>query len=287
MQNISDTMSHLFSLNIKGQLREYTQPIVMGIINVTPDSFYCGSRHSDADAAVATAERMLAQGAAMLDIGGCSTRPGSTPATADEELRRVIPAIEAIRARFPEAVISIDTFRANVARTAIQAGADIINDISAANIDPGIIDVAADLKAPYILMHPADASLSPSTPDEETTSTVLADLQRVLRDLRQRGICDIIIDPGFGFGFGKTLQQNYRLMADLESFQTFGCPILVGISRKSMINRLLDVDPQSTDSLLGTDILNAFSLLHGADILRVHDVKPAVDAIKIISRLTN
>lgn len=285
MQNISDTMSHLFSLNIKGQLREYTQPIVMGIINVTPDSFYCGSRHSDADAAVATAERMLAQGAAMLDIGGCSTRPGSTPATADEELRRVIPAIEAIRARFPEAVISIDTFRANVARMAIQAGADIINDISAANIDPGIIDVAADLKAPYILMHPADASLSPSTPDEETTSTVLADLQRVLRDLRQRGICDIIIDPGFGFG--KTLQQNYRLMADLESFQTFGCPILVGISRKSMINRLLDVDPQSTDSLLGTDILNAFSLLHGADILRIHDVKPAVDAIKIISRLTN
>lgn len=285
MQNISDTMSHLFSLNIKGQLREYTQPIVMGIINVTPDSFYCGSRHSDADAAVATAERMLAQGAAMLDIGGCSTRPGSTPATADEELRRVIPAVEAIRTRFPEAVISIDTFRANVARMAIQAGADIINDISAANIDPGIIDVAADLKAPYILMHPADASLSPSTPDEETTSTVLADLQRVLRDLRQRGICDIIIDPGFGFG--KTLQQNYRLMADLESFQTFGCPILVGISRKSMINRLLDVDPQSTDSLLGTDILNAFSLLHGADILRVHDVKPAVDAIKIISRLTN
>ena len=285
MQNISDTMSYLFSLNIKGQLREYTQPIVMGIINVTPDSFYCGSRHSDADAAVATAERMLAQGAAMLDIGGCSTRPGSTPATADEELRRVIPAVEAIRTRFPEAVISIDTFRANVARTAIQAGADIINDISAANIDPGIIDVAADLKAPYILMHPADASLSPSTPDEETTSTVLADLQRVLRDLRQRGICDIIIDPGFGFG--KTLQQNYRLMADLESFQTFGCPILVGISRKSMINRLLDVDPQSTDSLLGTDILNAFSLLHGADILRVHDVKPAVDAIKIISRLTN
>ena len=285
MQNISDTMSHLFSLNIKGQLREYTQPIVMGIINVTPDSFYCGSRHSDADAAVATAERMLAQGAAMLDIGGCSTRPGSLPATADDELRRVIPAIEAIRTRFPEAVISIDTFRANVARMAIQAGADIINDISAANIDPGIIDVAADLKAPYILMHPADASLSPSTPDEETTSTVLADLQRVLRDLRQRGICDIIIDPGFGFG--KTLRQNYRLMADLESFQTFECPILVGISRKSMINRILDVDPQSTDSLLGTDILNAFSLLLGADILRVHDVKPAVDAIKIISRLTN
>lgn len=285
MQNISDTMSHLFSLNIKGQLWEYTQPIVMGIINVTPDSFYCGSRHSDADAAVATAERMLAQGADMLDIGGCSTRPGSTPATVDDELRRVIPAIEAIRTRFPEAVISIDTFRANVARMAIQAGADIINDISAANIDPGIIDVATDLKAPYILMHPADASLSPSTPDEETTSTVLADLQRVLRDLRQRGICDIIIDPGFGFG--KTLQQNYRLMADLESFQTFGCPILVGISRKSMINRLLDVDPQSTDSLLGTDILNAFSLLHGTDILRVHDVKPAVNAIKIISRLTN
>ena len=257
----------------------------MGIINVTPDSFYCNSRHSDADAAVATAERMIADGAAMLDIGGCSTRPGSEPASLEEEMQRVIPAVEAIRDRFPDVIISVDTFRGEVARRSIEAGADIINDISAGNIDSDILQATIDLKTPYILMHPADASLTPDTPDEETTPTVLADLQRVLRDLRQRGVCDIIIDPGFGFG--KTLQQNYRLMADLEAFQVFDCPLLVGISRKSMINRLLDVAPQSNDSLLGTDILNAFSLLHGADILRVHDVKPAVDAIKIISRLTN
>lgn len=279
-------MSRYFSLNIKGQLKEFFEPVVMGIINVTPDSFYCNSRNSSADEAVATAERMLEEGAAMLDIGGCSTRPGSDPATEREELARVIPAVEAIRSRFPEAIISVDTFRCKVARQAVEAGADIINDVSAGNIDSDILQAAVDLKAPYILMHPASSSLTPETPVDETTPTVLNDLQYVLRDLRLRGLCDVIVDPGFGFGFGKTLEQNYRLMADLETFRSLECPVLVGVSRKSMVNRLLDVAPQSIDSLLGTNVLDAYSLLHGADILRVHDVKAAVDTVKIISQLT-
>ena len=220
----------------------------------------------------------------MLDIGGCSTRPGSDPATEREELARVIPAVEAIRSRFPEAIISVDTFRCKVARQAVEAGADIINDVSAGNIDSDILQAAVDLKAPYILMHPASSSLTPETPVDETTPTVLNDLQYVLRDLRLRGLCDVIVDPGFGFG--KTLEQNYRLMADLEAFRSLECPVLVGVSRKSMVNRLLDVAPQSIDSLLGTNVLDAYSLLHGADILRVHDVKAAVDTVKIISQLT-
>lgn len=277
-------MSRYFSLNIKGQLKEFFEPVVMGIINVTPDSFYCNSRNSSVDEAVATAERMLEEGAAMLDIGGCSTRPGSEPATEHDELARVIPAVEAVRSRFPEAIISVDTFRGKVARQAVEAGADIINDVSAGNIDSDILQAAVDLKAPYILMHPASSSLSPETPVDETTPTVLNDLQHVLRDLRLRGLCDVIVDPGFGFG--KTLEQNYRLMADLEAFRSLECPVLVGVSRKSMVNRLLDVAPQSIDSLLGTNVLDAYSLLHGADILRVHDVKAAVDTVKIISQLT-
>lgn len=277
-------MNRYFSLNIKGELKEFFEPVVMGIINVTPDSFYCNSRNGSVEEAVATAGRMLEEGASMLDIGGCSTRPGSEPATECEELERVVPAVAAVRSRFPEAIISVDTFRGKVARQAVEAGADIINDVSAGNIDGDILQAAADLKVPYVLMHPAESSLQPSTPIEETTPTVLADMQRVLRDLRLRGVCDVIVDPGFGFG--KTLEQNYRLMAELEAFEALGCPLLVGISRKSMVNRLLDVQPASIDSLLGTDVLNGFALCHGAHILRVHDVKAAADAVKIINRLT-
>lgn len=276
-------MSGYFSLNIKGVLREFFEPVVMGIINVTPDSFYCNSRNSNADEAVATAGRMLAEGASMLDIGGCSTRPGSEPATEEEEIARVVPAVEAVRARFPEAIISVDTFRGKVARRAVEAGADIINDISAGQLDGDILNAAAELKVPYVLTHPAVSSLSHSTPADRTLPTVLLDMQRVLRDLRLRGVCDVIVDPGFGFG--KTLEQNYQLMAGLEAFSTLGCPLLVGISRKSMVNRLLDVVPQSVDSLLGTTVLNGYALQAGADILRVHDVKAAADTIKIINNI--
>lgn len=277
-------MCQYFSLNIKGRLVEFFEPVVMGIINITPDSFYCNSRNSSVAEAVDRAAQMLADGARILDIGGCSTRPNSTPATEDEELQRVIPVVTAVRQRFPDAIISVDTFRGKVAREAIAAGGDIINDISAGNIDEDILQAAVDLKVPYVLMHPADASLHPETELNRTTSAVLLDLQKVLRRLRLQGVCDVIIDPGFGFG--KTLEQNYRLMTDLETFKSLDCPVLVGISRKRMVNNLLNVVPASDDSLIGTTVLNTYALAHGADILRVHDVKAAVAAVKIMSQLT-
>lgn len=278
-------MSRYFSLNIKGELKEFDAPVVMGIINVTPDSFYCNSRNGNTDEAVATAEAMIRDGAAILDIGGCSTRPGSAPATEEEELARVVPAVEAVHRRFPDALISVDTFRGKVARMAIDAGAAIINDVSAGNIDEDIFRAAAELKAPYILMHPAESTLTPDMPAENVTPAVLLDLQRKLRELRQLGVCDVIVDPGFGFG--KTLEQNYTIMSELEAFEALGCPLLVGISRKSMINRVLEVAPASDSSLTGTTVLNTFSLMHGADILRVHDVKAAADAIEITRHLIN
>ncbi|MBD5211365.1 MAG: dihydropteroate synthase [Bacteroidales bacterium] len=256
----------------------------MGIINVTPDSFYSGSRNSGVDEAVARAGRMLADGAAMLDVGGCSTRPGSDPVSEAEEMQRVVPAVAAIRAAYPDAVISVDTFRGSVARRAVEAGADIINDVTAGTVDPDILQAAVDLKAPYVLTHPAVSSLTADTPLDATTSTVLLDLQHTVRSLRQQGLCDIFIDPGFGFG--KTLDQNYRLMADLDAFACFNCPVLVGISRKSMITRVLDVTAQADDALTGTTVVNTYALQRGAAILRVHDVRQAVDTVNIFSHLT-
>lgn len=277
-------MSQYFSLNIKGRLVEFFEPVIMGIINITPDSFYPNSRNSNIEQAVASASKMLADGAGILDIGGCSTRPDSTPVSEIEELERVIPAVTAIRQQHPNAIISIDTFRSKVAREAIAAGADIINDISAGLIDKEILQVAGELKAPYILTHPASSTLTPETDIDRTTSTVLLDLQKMVRQLRLYGLCDVIIDPGFGFG--KTMEQNYRIMVDLEAFKALDCPILVGISRKRMINNILEVTAQSDDSLIGTTVLNSFAISHGANILRVHDVKAAVNTVKIINQLS-
>lgn len=277
-------MSRDFTLNLKGELREFHGPQVMGIINVTPDSFYCNSRVGDIDRVVEYAESLLSDGATILDIGGCSTRPGSSPVSEEDELHRVIPAIEAVHHHFPDAVISVDTFRGKVAREAVDAGATIINDVTAGTVDTDILDAAVEFKVPYILTHPANSSLTAETPLEEVTATVLRDLQHVIRPLRLAGLCDIIIDPGFGFG--KTLEQNYRIMSELDVFNVLECPVLVGISRKSMINRVLQVEPESVDSLTGTTVLNTFALAHGADIIRVHDVKAASDTIKILNRIS-
>lgn len=272
-------MFQSFSLNIKGRLVEYTHPVVMGIINVTPDSFYQGSRAADTADVVARAGAMLKAGAEILDIGGCSTRPGYVAPEADEELRRVVPAIAAIAEAYPDAVLSVDTYRAEVAREAIAAGAHIINDISAGTIDEAILDAAAELHAPYILTHPSASSLTAGTPLDQTTSTVISDMHKTLRRLRLAGVCDIIADPGFGFG--KTLEQNYRLLSDLEAFKALDCPILVGVSRKSMITRLLSIDAQSQDALTGTATVNTIALQRGAQILRVHDAAAAAGTVKI------
>lgn len=269
----------MFTLNCKGRLLIIDQPIIMGILNVTDDSFYEGSRLQSLEEVLRKAEKMLNEGATILDIGGQSTRPGSTQIAVEDENRRVLPAIEAIKKNFPEAYISIDTYQSIVAANAIQAGADIINDISAGSIDNKIIDIVAKYQLPYILMHmqgtPATMQLHPQY--ENVTQEILDFFIQKIGYLKSKGIADIIIDPGFGFG--KTIQHNFRLLKELSVFGMLELPILLGISRKATIYKTLEVTP--AEALNGTTILNTIGLLNGANILRVHDVKVAQEAIKL------
>jgi dihydropteroate synthase len=270
-----------FSLNIRGKLVEVNRPQVMGILNVTPDSFFAGSRTFDVDAVSARVAQMIEQGADMIDIGGCSTRPGYEAPSADEETRRVILGLQAVRAVAPDILVSVDTFRGSVAREAAAAGADIINDISAFTLDDDMYTATVDLKLPYILTHPSLSSLNSDTPTDQTMAVVLKDLAQIIARLRADGVADIIVDPGFGFG--KTLNQNYQMMEALEAFDSLGCPLLVGISRKSMIFRLLNFTP--AESLPGTIALNTVALEKGAAIIRVHDVAPARHCVEIVQQL--
>lgn len=269
----------MFTLNCKGRLLIIDQPIIMGILNVTDDSFYEGSRLQSLEEVLRKAEKMLNEGATILDIGGQSTRPGSTQIAVEDENRRVLPAIEAIKKNFPEAYISIDTYQSIVAANAIQAGADIINDISAGSIDNKIIDIVAKYQLPYILMHmqgtPATMQLHPQY--ENVTQEILDFFIQKIGYLKSKGIADIIIDPGFGFG--KTIQHNFRLLKELSVFGMLELPILLGISRKATIYKTLEVTP--ADALNGTTTLNTIGLLNGANILRVHDVKAAQEAMKL------
>jgi dihydropteroate synthase len=251
----------------------------MGIINTTPDSFFKDSRHSVVDDVLFTAERMLNDGAAILDIGGQSTRPGSQRVPVDEELSRVVPVVEALVKRFPEAILSIDTFYAKVAEHTIQAGAAIINDVSAGSIDPELIPLVARLQVPYVLMHmQGDPQTMQQNPTYENVVLEVFDyLSFKIKELEAFGIKDIIIDPGFGFG--KTIQHNFQLLAHLSYFQQLSKPLLIGLSRKGTVYKTLEV--KAEDSLNGTTVLNTISLLNGAHILRVHDVKEAVQAIKL------
>lgn len=269
----------MFTLNCRGKISVLDHPWVMGIINTTPDSFFGGSRF-DSDGAVQMAEDMIQAGAHILDIGGQSTRPGSKAISANEEMDRVIPAIQAIRKRFPAQLLSIDTFHAPVAAAALAAGADIINDVSAGNIDPDIIGVAAKAKAPYVLMHmrglPATMQQQPVYDDVVTE--VFDFLSSKVSELRLAGIHDILVDPGFGFG--KTISQNFELLKNLRFFQQLGCPLMVGLSRKSSICKTLNIAPEQ--ALNGSTVLHTLALLHGAHILRVHDVREAVEAVKLV-----
>lgn len=272
-----------YSLNIKGRIAEFNRPAVMGIINVTPDSFFSESR-VDTEAAVARAIDMTAAGARILDIGGCSTRPGFTPPSPSEEADRVVPAIRAIRQAIPDAIISVDTYRAAVAAEAVEAGADIINDVSGLDAtpyaDPLMLPTVARLNVPYILT--ASDTLDGVAPDN-VAAQVAKDLQRRLRRLTLAGVSDIIIDPGFGFG--KTVEQNFALLRDLPLLHALDCPILVGISRKSMITKSLHIT--ADQALNSTTVLNTISLLAGAAILRVHDVVPAVETVNLTSSTLN
>lgn len=272
----------MFTLNCNGRLLEARQPIVMGIINTTPDSFYARSRVAPANV-LEQAEQMLEQGAVILDIGGQSTRPGSTRVPEDEELRRVIPVIRNIRERFPDAFLSVDTFYSRVAREAVAAGAGLINDVSGGTIDPLITQVAIEQHVPYVLMHmkgePSTMHLDPQYPD--VTMEVLDYLIRKTERLKKAGLHDIIIDPGFGFG--KTILHNFELLRNLDVFKMIERPLMIGVSRKSTIFKTLGVT--ADEALNGTTVLHTIALMKGAGILRVHDVKEATEAVKLVMAL--
>lgn len=272
------------TINIKGELFSLDRPVVMGILNVTPDSFFAGSRKRTEAEIAARIEEILAQGGNWIDIGGYSSRPDATPVTADEEMRRLELGLEILSRDYPSVPVSVDTFRADVARCCVEKyGVAMINDISAGELDPEMFRTVADLKVPYIMMHMRG---TPQTMASLTDYTNLMDeimlyFAEKVRQLRLMGVSDLILDPGFGFS--KTLEQNYELMAHLREFGIFDLPILVGISRKRMIYQLLGGTPE--ESLNGTTALHTYALLNGADILRVHDVKEAVEAVRIVQKI--
>ena len=271
----------MFTLNCKGRLLVIDKPIVMGIINATPDSFYSDSRQQNTDAILKKAEQMLKEGATILDIGGQSTRPGSEKLDADVELKRVIAPIEAIYTNFPEAFISIDTYFSLVAKEAVAAGASFVNDISAGSIDSEMISTVASLNVPYVLMHMQGTpqTMQQKSVYENVTKEILDFFIQKTDELKKAGIKDIVID--LGFGFGKTIQHNFELLRNLSVFKMLNSPILLGISRKSFIYKTLNISVE--DSLNGTTALHSTGLLNGACMLRVHDVKEAVETINLIS----
>lgn len=271
------------TLNIAGKLLDLSTPQVMGILNVTPDSFFSGSRVMQVEDAYKKAKKMLSEGATILDLGGHSTRPGADAVSEEEELKRVLPVVEMIRKRFPEAIISIDTFRSLVARQAVEAGAHIINDIAGGNLDSQMFETVASLNVPYILMHSRGTPQTMKSLNhyDDLVTDVLRELQAKIYQLHQLGVKDIVAD--MGFGFAKNADQNYVLLRELKAFQPLNVPLLAGVSRKSMIWRKLDISPEQ--SLNGTTVLNTIALLNGAHILRVHDVKEAVEVVKLIQLL--
>lgn len=273
----------MFTLNCKGKLLVANEPLVMGIINITPDSFYEGSRFSGEDEILHQVEKMLVEGADILDIGGQSTRPGAEQVGIDEELDRVAKAIQAIHIRFPEAIISIDTYHSRVAREAVAAGASIINDITAGNADADMLNYSAAMNVPYICMHmKGDPTSMQKNPVYDNVVRELIDFFILKKEVcRKAGITDLIIDPGFGFG--KTIKHNFQLLQNLQLFKMLECPVLVGISRKSTIYKTLGVT--ANDALNGTTVLNTIALVKGADILRVHDVKEAKETVRLVSAM--
>lgn len=273
----------MHSINCKGRLLSFHQPMVMGILNTTPDSFFSDSRAATIDAVLHRAEAMLEQGAAVLDMGGQSTRPNAERVSATVETNRVVPAIEAVHRRFPEAIISVDTFYASVARHAVAAGASIVNDVSAGTLDPDMFTTVASLEVPYVLMHmQGDPQTMQQNPQYDNVVLDVFDfLNFKIAELHQLGIKDIIIDPGFGFG--KNQKHNFEMMNGLEYFQELNKPLLVGISRKGMVHRTLGIT--AAEALNGSTVLHTISLMKGAQLLRVHDVKEAVEAVKLVGNL--
>jgi dihydropteroate synthase len=271
----------MLTINCNGKMLNLNSAVIMGIINITPDSFFEGHLDKNESELLLMAEKMIIDGASILDIGGQSTKPGSKRIEADEELKRVIPVIIAIRKSFPETIISIDTYHSKVAAQAIESGADMVNDISAGSLDKEMIPTVGKLKVPYVCMHmqgtPETMQLNPTY--SNITLEIIQFFIKKIEACRNAGIKDIIIDPGFGFG--KTIEQNFTLLRELQSLEMLDCPVLAGISRKGMIYKTLSTTPEN--ALNGTTVANTMALINGASILRVHDVKEAKEAITIFS----
>lgn len=270
---------------INGKLIDFTKPKVMGILNVTPDSFYKESRTFDKDDIAKRADQIIEEGGDIIDIGAYSSRPGADDVSTQEEIDRLCRALDIIKSKFPDVILSIDTFRSSVAKHCItQYGHAIINDISGGEMDSNMFQTISELKVPYILMHmqgtPQTMQINPQYTN--VTQNILSYFARKIATLHQLNVSDIIIDPGFGFG--KTLENNYQLMKDLNKFTLIDAPLLVGISRKSMIYKALGTDPQHT--LNGTTVLNTYAISQGANILRVHDVREAAEAVRIMQKIT-
>ncbi|PSR13298.1 MAG: dihydropteroate synthase [Bacteroidetes bacterium] len=267
------------TLNCDGQLLDLGTPLIMGVINVTPDSFFSASRKEHLADILRTAGEMLAAGADILDIGGMSSRPGAAIIPPAQEIQRVVPAIAAIKNRFPDAIVSVDTVHAEVARQAAAAGAGIVNDISAGRIDAEMYDAVAELGLPYVLMHMrgTPGNMQTRLDYENVVRDILDFFIQEVQRLREKGVKDVIIDPGFGFG--KSIAQNYQLLKGLDLLQILEVPVLVGVSRKSMIYKLLGNTPEA--ALNGTSVVHLLALQHGARLLRVHDVAPAREVVTI------
>ncbi|HSZ32731.1 MAG TPA: dihydropteroate synthase [Puia sp.] len=274
----------MYSLNCKGRLLSWKEPIVMGVLNLTPDSFYSGSRIRSEDELISQADKMLLYGASILDLGGLSSRPGSNEISEDAELERVLPAISLLASRFPSAIISVDSYRYKVAESALNAGASIINDIGAGEYNL-LAELAADHNAPYVCMHMRGnpGTMQSLTSYEDIISELLGYFTQRIDKCYRLGIKDIIIDPGFGFA--KTIDQNFYLLKNINLLKIFDLPVMVGLSRKSTIYKTLDITPE--ESLNGTTVLHTLALNQGAQILRVHDVKEAVQAIRLWTSYAN
>ena len=280
------TMKTPLYINVNGHLMDLSEPQVMGILNVTPDSFYAGSRGVTERDIIRRLHQITDEGASIIDIGAYSSRPGADEVSTEEEMSRLRMGLELIRKHQPSAIVSVDTFRADVAKMCVEEyGASIINDISAGQMDKDMFPTIARLGVPYIIMHmkgtPQDMQANPHY--DNLLKEVFYYFSEKVQRLRDIGVKDIILDPGFGFSFGKTLEHNYELMNHLEEFSLFEVPLLIGVSRKSMIYKLLDTTPE--EALNGTTALNTIALLKGANILRVHDVKAAREAVTIVEKM--
>ena len=283
MEDKGTFFSRKYLINCRGSLLDLSQPRIMGILNVTPDSFYDGGRFFREKAISGQLDKLVAEGADIIDVGGYSSRPGADHIPIREERDRIRPVLDLIRRNYPGLIVSVDTFRSEIAREVVEDyQIDIINDISAGEMDPPMFDAIAELQVPYIMMH------MKGTPQDMKERAQYDDMMKEIMgyfsdkydQLRNLGVNDIIIDPGFGFG--KTVQHNYQLLHNLNQFKIFGLPIMVGISRKSMIYKTLDITPD--ESLNGTTVLNTLALINGANILRVHDVKQAGEVITLVGK---